>query len=266
MAMPRSATSTASGNGSITIDASNTVTLTGGSGEGQHYAQIGNGSDGVNGNESGDIAINAGGDIVLTGGDGNEAYAQIGHGGAESNEGQQRLCALRQHHAGRGQHHPCGRGNGRCKLRPDRAWRLHVRVRISVAQAHRSAATFPSQPVARSSSPAMAMTAYAQIGNGGDEVNLHAGAGSSASINGNITVVASDEGGVMLAAGNGANAYAQIGNGGYDINGSNGSSIDGFTIGGNIAVSDLALIGGDTGRIPSRRSVMATPRTQARRT
>src|SRR6185437_10724610 len=49
----------------------------------------GNGGDGVNGNESGDIAINAGGDIVLAGGDGNEAYAQIGHGGAESNESQE---------------------------------------------------------------------------------------------------------------------------------------------------------------------------------
>ena len=52
---------------------------------------------------------------------------------------------------------------------------------------------------------------------------------------------------VTLAAGSGANAYAQIGNGGFDINGSNGSSIDGFTIGGDISVSDLALTGGNTG-------------------
>jgi len=232
------------GSGSITIDASDTVTLTGGSGDGQHYAQIGNGGQGVNGNESGDIAINAGGDIVLTGGDGSEAYAQIGHGGAESNEEQQGyslagnitlVAANVTLAAGTGSASFAQIGHGGFMSGSSLGGEATIGGDISVT-----------------ASGAVLLTgngndAYTQIGNGGDQVNSKAGAGSSASINGNISVVASDEGGVTLAAGTGANAYAQIGNGGYNINGSNGSSIDSFTIGGNISVSDLMLAGGDTG-------------------
>jgi len=232
------------GSGSITIDASDTVTLTGGSGDGQHYAQIGNGGQGVNGNESGDIAINAGGDIVLTGGDGSEAYAQIGHGGAESNEEQQGyslagnitlVAANVTLAAGTGSASFAQIGHGGFMSGSSLGGEASIGGDISVT-----------------ASGAVLLTgngndAYTQIGNGGDQVNSKAGAGSSASINGNISVVAGDEGGVTLAAGSGANAYAQIGNGGYNINGSNGSSIDSFTIGGNISVSDLTLTGGDTG-------------------
>jgi hypothetical protein len=60
------------------------VNLNGGDSAGS-FAQIGNGGRQTSGSESGDITVHAGGDVTLTGGGGDEAYVQIGHGGAESN-------------------------------------------------------------------------------------------------------------------------------------------------------------------------------------
>ena len=180
------------GSGGIAIDASGTVALTGGGGgEGQRYAQIGNGGQGVSGNESGDIAITAGGDIVLTGGDGSEAYAQIGHGGADSNERADGYTTCRQHHAVRGQ---C---DARSRLRAMPATpRSGMAAFMSGSQPWRrrqpSAATSPSPPRTPSFSPAMATTLMPRSAMAATRPIARAGAGSSASIHGNITVVASD--------------------------------------------------------------------------
>jgi filamentous hemagglutinin family protein len=228
------------GSGSITIDALGTVVLTGG--EDQHYAQIGNGGSGVTGNEAGDIAITAGGDLVLTGGTGADAYAQIGHGGAEGNEKTNGYALA-----------------GNITIAADNLTLAAGTGHASYAQIGHGgflsgsglggAATIGGE-IDVNATGAVALTgngddAYAQIGNGGDQVNTGALAGSSAAIGGDVVVVAG--GGVTLAAGSGANAYTQIGNGGFDINGSNGSNVDGFTIGGDVSVSDLTLTGGDTG-------------------
>jgi len=203
------------------------------------YAQVG-----YHGTGSGNIAITATGDIVLTGGGGSETYAQIGHGGAETNEQSQgyslsgdiTLSAVNVIlAAGTGSASYAQIGHGGFKSGSNLAGKSTIGGDISVTATGAVLLTGNGDD------------AYAQIGNGGDQVNLNAAAGSSGSITGNITVVAGDEGGVTLAAGSGANAYAQIGNGGYDINGSNGSSVDSFTIGGNISVSDLILTGSDLG-------------------
>src|SRR5262249_25772488 len=89
--------------------------------------------------------------------------------------------------------------------------------------------------------------AYAQIGNGGDQLNTNAGAQATGTISGNIVVQAgAGEGdGVTETGGSGTNSYVKIGNGGYSINAPTTASPASFTISGDILVSDLALTGGD---------------------
>jgi len=90
--------------------------------------------------------------------------------------------------------------------------------------------------------------AYAQIGNGGDQVNLGASASAHGVISGTINVSAPNgSGAVTLTAGSGQNAYTQIGNGGYADNKSAQALAANFSDTGSVTVSDLSLNGGDVG-------------------
>ena len=73
--------------GNISIGASGGLSLTGGGGgDANAYAQIGHGGTFAVGSDSGDITIDIGGALSLDGGAGSGTYAQIGHGGFNSND------------------------------------------------------------------------------------------------------------------------------------------------------------------------------------
>ena len=71
--------------GAITVNVAGSIGLSGGADD-QSYAQIGNGGEAFQGTATSPITVTALGNLTLTGGSG-DAYAQIGHGGAFSNEG-----------------------------------------------------------------------------------------------------------------------------------------------------------------------------------
>ncbi len=69
--------------GSILIDASGDVAISGGDGN-DAYSQIGHGGYRNSGGTEGEIELRVGGNLELSGGAGTRAYGQIGSGGAES--------------------------------------------------------------------------------------------------------------------------------------------------------------------------------------
>ena len=232
-----------SGSGNITVAASGNVTLLGGSAA--DYAQIGNGGYKTSGDESGDITVAAQGDVALDGGSGKEAYAQIGHGGAEANSSSAGysntgVITVSGHTvtlaAGNGASSYAQIGNGG----------------YLVGQNLTGGTATNSGNITVNAVELISLTgggddAYAQIGNGGDQVNDNPDNSASGSNSGDIVVAVSNpNGAVTLAAGTGSNAYAQIGNGGFGNNMSSATNVN-FTDSGNITVSDLSVTGSDTG-------------------
>jgi hypothetical protein len=232
------------GSGALSAIAKNDVTLAAGSSSG-FFAQIGHGGDSTSGSGSGDIAVSAGGDVDLVGGAGSDAYAQIGHGGAKANANssgysETGIVTVTAANAnltggsGTGAYAQLGHGGyfigagltGTATMTGDVTLTVSHSVNVNGGAGEE---------------------AFAQIGNGGDQANANAGSGAGGTTSGKITVAAPQgvAGGVNLLAGAGLDAYAQIGNGGYAINA--GAVPASFTIGGDISITDLLLVGGNGG-------------------
>ncbi len=185
--------------------------------------------------------------MTLSGGAGAEAYAQIGHGGAESNTGANGYsnaapitvtAANVVLGAGAGSAAYAQIGNGGYKVGLNLAGGTATNGGdITVTAAHQVGLT------------ANGPDAYAQIGNGGSQSNANAAAAAGGVDSGTIVVTAPNgsQGAVTLLAGNNADAYAQIGNGGYAANAGATATLANFTIGGNVSVTDLSLTGGNSG-------------------
>jgi len=233
------------GSGAIAVDALGNVSLTGGGASGQ-YAQIGNGGLLTSGDEGGDIAINAGGTVTLTGGAGQEAYVQIGNGGAEANKDSagytnsgaitidgESVALL----AGGGTDAYAQIGNGGYDVGDGLTGTGTNTGDITIAAVESVSLTGGGT------------NGYAQIGNGGSQVNANAAASASGANSGDIMVTVSDvaDGSVDLTAGSGAASYVQIGNGGYASDAPTTALPSSFTDSGSVTVSDLTMIGSDTG-------------------
>ena len=172
---------------SVGVTAGGDVTLSGGNSEGA-YAQIGHGGfDFASGASStgavtisGDASVGSGGSVSLAGGSGDAAYAQIGHGGAYAFEDAS-LDSL--------------------------AVSGTVGVTVSA----------PGASVSLDGTNA-GSGAYSQIGHGGIDFADGAQITGAATIDGDITVSATNAGvtggGVTLTGGDSDDAYAQIGHGG----------------------------------------------------
>ncbi len=220
------------------------VALNGGNGDDEGgFAQIGNGSAGLSGSNSGDITVTAGGDITLAGGSDSNAYAQIGHGGAQGNatsEGYSNTGAITltadnvdlEAGSGSAAYAQIGHGGYQSGMGLTGTATESGDITIHVS----NDVTLAGNGV----------DAYAQIGNGGDQVNTNASAGAHGTISGDIVVQAPDStdgGAVTLSAGAGDHAYAQIGNGGYASNASDAALAANFLVSGDVSVSDLVLTG-----------------------
>jgi filamentous hemagglutinin family protein len=138
------------GSGSINVNATGNVTLTGGAGA-LDFAQIGNGgartSENSNGYTNTGLITVSGDNVVLDAGAGEAGYAQIGNGGYQV-------------------------GAGLLSGTATDSGDITVTALNSVTLSGNGA------------------DAYAQIGNGGDQVNTNAASGASGSIAGNIDVIA----------------------------------------------------------------------------
>lgn len=90
--------------------------------------------------------------------------------------------------------------------------------------------------------------AYAQIGNGGDQVN-YLWSGTGGTISGDISVkvspAQSNSDAIQMVGGTSNNGYAQIGNGGNGENTPASGTSVGFKVSGSITVVDLKLWGGN---------------------
>ncbi|GEM_PF-1959585 len=232
-------------NGNLSITASGNVTLSGG-GAGE-YVQVGNGGYQTSGNESGNITIAANGAVTMTGGNGNNAYVQVGNGGSHANHGANgysntgsitisgQTVAMT---GGAGNGSYVQAGNGGFLVGEDLAGGTATNTGDITINATGDIT------IAGGSGT----DAYAQVGDGGDGVNKNHANSASGTNSGNIVVAVANSNGneVTLQAGGGNNAYAEIGNGGFGNNSSGSSNIN-FTDSGNISVSDLTIIGSDTG-------------------
>ncbi len=232
-------------NGNLSITASGNVTLSGGSaGE---FVQVGNGGYQTSGNEGGNITIDANGAVTLTGGNGNNAYVQVGNGGSHANHGANgysntgSVTISGQTFAMTG-----GSANGTYVQVGNGG--LLVGEDLAGGTATNSGNITVNANGAITIKGGSGTDAYAQIGDGGDGVNKNHANSANGSNSGNIVVAVANSNGneVTLQAGSGNSAYAQIGDGGFGNNSSGSSSIN-FTDSGTINVSDLTIIGSDTG-------------------
>jgi filamentous hemagglutinin family protein len=238
--------------GTILVALTGNLAMTGGAAG--DYVQIGHGGLGTSGSEGGAISVAAAGTIDLDGGSGTDAYAQIGHGGALSNEGT--TVAFSDTGdisvAGLAITLTAGGGTG-----------AYVQIGHGGLDAGASA-TLSSGSIVFSGDIAVTSTdpltmagdglsAYAQIGNGGFGADGHATLADGGAIteSGDIDVTtgtSASSGAVALVG----DAYAQIGNGGYAINqgaSASGGIDESGTISLNVLGSDGTgeLVGGDTG-------------------
>ncbi len=186
----------------------------------QAFAQIGSGGRGANGNHGGDISVTAmdvdgsGNSVVLQGGDSAETYAQIGSGGRESNGSHGTTDAEGASDA--------DGADGDITIQAEG----HVQILAGLAS-----------------------RAYAQVGNGGDEVD---DSGTPRDQAGNITI-RSTSGGLNIVGGsdtgvNDDDHLAMVGNGGHGVSGNHSGNIL-IDVGGDITLEagdadrTLAMIG-----------------------
>ncbi|MBL6938464.1 MAG: filamentous hemagglutinin N-terminal domain-containing protein [Alphaproteobacteria bacterium] len=237
------------GAGAILVNVAGALTMTGGSGAGQ-FAQLGNGGLKTSGNNSGNITITASGAVTLTSGAGTEAYVQIGNGGAESNSGAANGYSNQGTITLGGQDVILSAGAGQAAYVQIGQGGYKVGAGITGGTATNSGAItiISAHTVALNgnASAGAGTDAYLQIGNGGGQSNLNPSAAAGGTDGGDITVTAPNgpAGSVTLTAGLGANSYAMIGNGGYAANSGATSTVANWTIGGNLSVTDLVLVGG----------------------
>jgi filamentous hemagglutinin family protein len=237
--------------GDIAVNLTGSLTLTGGapSDASNNFAMIGHGG-GTNGSNSGNITITAAGDVMLFGGAAAfEDYAQIGHGGADSNNSVQAGSISQTGtisvtaanvtltggagdtsyaQIGHGGYDvdfgaTVGGGSGSVTLSGD----------IDVLAAN----------ILSMTSPNSGSIAYTQIGHGGLAAN--GGISGNSTVSGNITVSAAS---LTMTGGNAGNlvpGYAQIGHGGFQFaaDASGNSSISG-TIQVTIGAGGASLSGG----------------------
>jgi hypothetical protein len=235
------------GSGAILVNATGNVTLNGGTGT-AYFAQIGDGGYRVSGNNSDVVSVLANGNVSLNAGSGQEAYAQIGNGGAESNSnsnGYTDTGAVTIHgktvalNAGSGNASYAQIGDGGYKSGQSLNGVATVGGNVEIDAV--SAVTLTGN----------AVDAYAQVGNGGDFINMGGANGSSGTTSGDILVAVSSPvkagNAVTATAGSGADSYAQIGNGGNGENTPATGATVSFNVSGNLTVNDLALTGSNTG-------------------
>ncbi|HZL59267.1 MAG TPA: hypothetical protein VFC38_06175, partial [Stellaceae bacterium] len=235
------------------------IDVTGGS-DNETYAQIGLGGYslgyGLSGTTiSGAISVvSSGGGVSLSGGTGGEnAYAQIGHGGAQAfsydfNAGAIIIDGAITVSAQGTTGNVSLVGNGSCGCGGDYAQIGHggyeFGYQLSAASVELTGAiSVNSSNGGVNLSGGNGSDSYAQIGHGGDS------AFSNASITGDLTVgsltlgdtlgdiaVTAGNGDIGLSGGGGNGAYAQIGHGGYSF--ANGATVSGgVSLGGTIVVA-----------------------------
>jgi hypothetical protein len=194
--------------------------------------------------------VTASGQFALNGGAVQEAYAQIGNGGAESNSNSSGYSetglvtvsgetVLLQAGSGTGSYAQIGHGGYKSGQSLNGTATLGGDVTVSAANAIRLVGG--------------GLDAYAQIGQGGNFLNNGAANGSGGTISGNIAVAVAapnthnGNDPLTLTAGTGANSFAQIGNGGQGENKPAAGATVNFVISGNVTVADLTLTGSNTG-------------------
>jgi filamentous hemagglutinin family protein len=234
-----------SATGAIVVRLTDDLTLSGGSSAGQ-FAQIGHGGENSNGSNSGSISVVAAGDVALNGGSGSLAYAQIGHGGAETNVGA--TSSYSQSGAiqvtGSTVTLAAGAGTGSYSQIGNGGFESGKNLGNAAATIGGSITVASSSTVTLTGN---GTDAYAQIGNGGGKINSNSAAGASGVTSGDIIVTSAVSGSVTMTAGSGTDAYTQIGNGGVLANTPTAAPAGSFTISGHITVADLAIHGGNSG-------------------